>query len=190
MARRGLKRQPPPPPGAWDSYFGPAMLSWQDFDRAYTGQWEPLATAWEQQRRQVGLRTLRDAAYWRWRYGEPPHLTYAVCPLVDSLRLAGFAVVRPNLRYGWQEAVLADLAAAAPGLGPRLLAQVARHLRTDYIAAYFAAGSLEAGWLRRAGYWRAPRRGMCFTVRPLQPHAAAWATPAAWDLTLGDLEIF
>jgi hypothetical protein len=190
MALRRWRRWSAPMPEHWECYFGTGMLTWRDFTHAYAGQWEPLAADWEEQRRQVGLRTARAPAYWRWRYGAPPHLTYAVCPLVEGLRLLGFAVVRPNLRLGCQEAVLTDLAVAAPELGPWLLRKLARQLRTDYIAAYFAAGSQEANWLRRGGYWSAPRLGMSFTVRPLQPRAAAWTGPAAWDLTLGDLELF
>jgi GNAT superfamily N-acetyltransferase len=190
MALRRLTALRVPSPDARTAYFGPSALTWAEFDHVYAGQWQAVVEGWERMRPGKGLRTLRHEGYWRWRYGAHPHVAYAVLPLVQDDRLLGFAVLRPNVRRGWQEAVVAEAVAAAPALGPSLLAYVRRQTRADYLIAHFAAGTDEHGWLRRAGFWRVPRQGITFTVRPLQPRAAAWTVAEAWDLTLGDLEIF
>jgi hypothetical protein len=190
MLARRVSGQPAPPPADHAAYFGPPVLTWAEFDRCFSGQWEPLAVSWEQARSQCGLRTDRAPAYWRWRYGGHPHLVYGVLPLVEAGRLLAFAVLRPNQRMGWQEVVLADLAVASPAHGPRLLRELRHSLAADYCAAHFAKPTLEARWLRRSGFLPVPRQGMRFIVRPLQPCAAAWVAPEAWDLSLGDLELF
>lgn len=175
------------------------IMPWAEFAERHGAEAFTLAESWERRRRRVGLRTERSEAYYSWRYARHPHTAYSVCPLWErgkaDTSLAGFAVVRANLRFGWQEAVLCEmvLAEPSPGLGRRLLREVARHTRGDYVAAHFAPGTVEWGSLRRSGFVAAPRQGMTFTVRPLSelpelpvdPRA-----PAAWDTALGDLEVF
>jgi GNAT superfamily N-acetyltransferase len=190
MVARRLGRQPAPSPADHAAYFGPLVLTWAEFDRCFAGRWERLAARWEQSRPRCGLRTDRSPAYWRWRYGGHPHLVYGVLPLVEEDRLLAFAVLRPNRRMGWQEVVLADLAVASPAYGPRLLRALRHSLAADYCAAHFAKPAVEARWLRRNGFLPVPRQGMRFVVRPLQPDATTWTAPEAWDLTLGDLELF
>jgi len=171
-------------------------VPWAEFVERHGDQAIALAERWERRRRAVGLRTERSEAYYSWRYGRHPHARYSVCPLWEEgqagEKLAGFAVVRANVRFGWQEAVLCEMALAepSPGLGRRLLREVARHTRGDYVAAHFAVGTVERDSLRRAGFVRVPHQGMTFTVRPLAEMPADPRLSAAWDLTLGDLEVF
>ena len=98
----------------------------------------------------------------------------------------------PNLRYGWREVVLTELFLARPdpSLGRRLFKQMMQHLQADYVAAHFAPGTLEQRIVRRSGFFRLPRQGMLFTVFPLQAACVTLMKSGAWDLTLGDLEIF
>jgi hypothetical protein len=173
--------------------FGPAILSWDEFARRYGDQLEPLLVSWEESRQQTGLRTQRTVEYLSWRYGGHPHIQYVVYPLADEHgTLQGFAILRPNVRYGWQETVLTELCLAQPHstVGHRLLRGLTRQLHSDYLIAHFADQTVEAELLRHANCWRVPRQQIVFTVRPLQATAADFAHAEAWDLTLGDLELF
>ncbi len=197
--RMALRRVRPVAPnaGKMDEFFDEeAILPWTEFVKRHAAQAFELAETWEQRRRPAGLRTERSQAYYSWRYGRHPHVTYWVCPVwmpgqANSI-LAGFAVLRPNVRAGWQEAVLCEMALAEPAreLGRRLARRLIAHTRADYIAAHFARGTTELESLQRTGFFRLPKRGMTFAVRPLAELPVDPAAPAAWDMTLGDLEIF
>ena len=63
-------------------------------------------------------------------------------------------------------------------------------LRADFVVAHFAPGTVEYRSLRRCGFLPAAGQGMRFTVRPLDGSLAGLSSPAAWDLSLGDLVIF
>ncbi len=68
--------------------------------------------------KRAGLRTVRSQAYYSWRYEAGTPATYWVCPVwmpgqANNI-LAGFAVLRPVPRSGWQEAVLCEIALAEP----------------------------------------------------------------------------
>ena len=179
-------------PGQFEAYFGPAVVPWPVFVERYGPTLPDLVVTWEKQRRQVGCRTPRDLDYLQWRYGQHPHLTYGVYALENSEGLAGFAILRPNLRYGWQEVVLTDIFLAKPTLeqGRLLLKNLRKQVKGDYLVAYFAEETIEKTLLSRTGFVKIPKRGMTFTVRPLNPLPQNLSEPAAWDLTLGDLEIF
>ncbi len=189
LARRLKLGRAAPPPDRADQYFGPAIMPWATFAGRYGHCLPQLISRWEQQRRAEGLRTPRDWAYLDWRYGQHPHLVYGVYGLERAGELHGFAVLRPNRRYGWQEIVLAELFGAGPDV-TTLLQSLVGHLGGDYLVAHFAAGTLERAWLKRHGFIRLPGRGITFTVRPLNSPAEAALEPTAWDLSLGDLEIF
>ena len=179
-------------PGQFEAYFGPAVVPWPVFVERYGPTLPDLVVTWEKQRHQVGCRTPRDLDYLQWRYGQHPHLTYGVYALENSEGLAGFAILRPNLRYGWQEVVLTDIFLAKPTLeqGRLLLKNLRKQVKGDYLVAYFAEETIEKTLLSRTGFVKIPKRGMTFTVRPLNPLPQNLSEPAAWDLTLGDLEIF
>lgn len=173
--------------------FAPSILTWSQFIERYGAQLPALIKQAEAARCQVGLRTVRTMAYLDWRYGRHPHIQYGVYAESDANNnLMGFAVLRPNLRYGWCETVLTELflLQAHVQFGRSFLQRMTRQLQSDYVIAHAAAQSIEQQMLQRSGFLRAPRQGMIFTVRPLQASAAPGCEPAHWDLTLGDLEIF
>jgi GNAT superfamily N-acetyltransferase len=180
------------PPDQFETYFGPAVVPWSTFVERYGPTISGLVTNWEKQRRQVGYRTPRDLDYLQWRYGQHPHLTYGVYALESADRLVGFAILRPNLRYGWQEIVLTDIFLSKPTIeqGNLLLKNLSQQLKGDYLVAHFAEGTIENTLLRQTRFFKIPKRSITFTVRPLNPLPQNLSTPAAWDLTLGDLEIF
>jgi hypothetical protein len=131
-------------------------------------------------------------AYLQWRYGQHPHLQYGVYTQEHAGELSGFAILRPNVRYGLKEIVLAELFLRSPELreGRQFLKGLGQQLRGDYLVAHFAHNTIEHQLLRRSGFLRLPRRGMIFTVHPLNVPLQAVLQPAAWDLSLGDLELF
>jgi GNAT superfamily N-acetyltransferase len=193
MAYRHLRPVVPETATHFPANFGPAILSWNDFVRRFGDQIEKLLSAWECSRIQTGIRTQRSAGYFAWRYGSHPHIQYAVYPHVDEhSRLQGFAILRPNVRYGRQETVLTEMCLAQPDarLGTRLLSGLTRQLRSDYLIAHFADQTLEAELLKHNRFWRLPRKQIVFTVRPLQDTSAYLVQAEAWDLSLGDLELF
>jgi GNAT superfamily N-acetyltransferase len=174
-------------------HFGVEILPWDEFVQRYGEQAGELLATWERARRQVGLRTLRTVDYLTWRYGGHPHIDYGVYPHTDHQgKLQGFAILRPNVRFGWQEAVLTELCLAQPDLteGLHLLRSLSHQLHSDYLIAHFARHTLEANLLRRNFFWPIPRQQIVFTVRPLQATSVHLCQADAWDLTLGDLELF
>lgn len=176
----------------FEAFFAPDIMTWQAFVARYKRDIPELVTNWEQQRRQVGLRTIKDFNYLQWRYGQHPHLTYGVYAWEDAGTLAGFAILRPNWRYGWQEIVLTEmfLRQPDPKLGKSFLKHLIKELRGDYLVAHFSAPTFEKALLRRAGFLQAPRQGMTFTVNPLSSRSQNALAAVSWDLTLGDLEVF
>ena len=65
-----------------------------------------------------------------------------------------------------------------------------KQLKGDYLVAHCARGTLERTLLRQTGFVKIPGQGITFTIRPLKPLSQQISDPVAWDLTLGDLEIF
>jgi GNAT superfamily N-acetyltransferase len=174
-------------------HFGGSVLTWDHFVEQYKDQIEALLTMGEKGRRQVGLRTVRTMDYLAWRYGGHPHVQYGVYAHTDLQgQLQGFAILRPNGRFGWQETVLTELCLAQPDIaaGIQLIRGLARQLHSDYLIAHFADHTVEAEIIRRSNFWQMPRQQIIFTVRPLQASASDLCHSDAWDLTLGDLELF
>ncbi|MEZ4617179.1 MAG: GNAT family N-acetyltransferase [Caldilineaceae bacterium] len=193
MAARRMAAAAVPSPDRFDAYFDDQILRWPSFIARYGDQVEEVLAANDQRRLPVGLRTPRSIDYLAWRYGQHPAVQYGIFAETDSQgRLSGFAVLRPNVRYGWQEVVLTELLLAEPVVrqGGRLLRNLGYHLRGDYLIAHFAEGTVAHTSLRRSGFWRVPRQGMIFTVYPLQPDREVLVQPSRWDLALGDLELF
>jgi hypothetical protein len=193
MAYRRLRPKPPEAAMAFANQFREGILPWHTFMQRYGDQVENLLTTWERARRQVGLRTVRTVDYLNWRYGGHPHIEYGVYPHTDQgYRLQGFAILRPNGRFGWQETVLTEVCLAQPelSLGVQLMRGLCHNLTSDYLIAHFAEGTLEAELLRRCRFWKVPRQQIIFTVHPLQATTGHITQPNAWDLSLGDLEIF
>ena len=103
---------------------------------------------------------VRSEAYYAWRYGQHPNVTYYVHPLLLSDRndtpLAGFAVLRPNVRFGWQEVVLCDMVLGEPSysLGQKLMRSLVQNLLADYVIAHFAPGTVEYDSIHRSRFLR------------------------------------
>ena len=197
MLRRRLRPVPRQITDNPKAYFADnAIEPWHTFIGHYGAEVWNLLRAWECQRDACGWRTRRSEAYYSWRYGEHPNVTYYVHALkhldADGAPLKGLAILRPNMRFGWQEVVLCDMALAEPSadLGRQLICSLVRNLRADYAVAHFAPGSVEYQSIRKTGFLRAAGQGMRFTVRPLEAGLEHVSRPDSWDLSLGDLEVF
>jgi GNAT superfamily N-acetyltransferase len=133
-------------------------------------------------RRPVGLRTPRSAAYLRWRFGSHPTATYFRVDRDDST-----AVVRPNHRNGRRELVLADVFGSRPRTAIR---NAAHKSRADYMAGWFSPGSPERGAAMRAGLLPVPGvRPMTLMARPLSELDVDVLDMSSWDLAVSDLEL-
>jgi GNAT superfamily N-acetyltransferase len=216
---RMLSRRIKPRPASqqiinFDDFFSPGVMTWQAFVKRYKRNISDLVLSWEQQRRQAcpapgapnglgragkgsrqartGFRTIRDFDYIQWRYGQHPHLTYGFYAWEDSEALAGFAILRPNWRYGWQEIVLTEmfLRQPDPKLGKSFLKNLIKQMQGDYLVTHFSTPTFERSLLRPAGFFKVPRQGMIFAVNPLSSRSQSALDAISWDLTLGDLEVF
>jgi hypothetical protein len=130
-----------------------------------------------------GLRTRRSAALLRWRYAGFPPLAYRV--LLRGSRLDdGFVVFRLRRRGRALEAVVADVLVpdGDRAASAALLRSVPRAANADY--AVQLGGSV-AG---RAGYVPLPRQGPILTWRAVTERTRR--PREAWQLTLGDVELF
>jgi GNAT superfamily N-acetyltransferase len=176
----------------FESCFGERIVTWEAFEASQRRALPALISAAEESRPVKGLRTVRDLPYLHWRYGQHPHIHYGVYALEDTEGLAGFAVMRPNTRRGLQEVVLTELVLrdADVALGRRLLKQLLREVRGDYLVTLFVSGTLEHEVVKRTGFIRVPRQGILFAVRLMNPFQQDPLDPANWDLCLGDLDLF
>ncbi len=65
-----------------------------------------------------------------------------------------------------------------------------KQLKGDYLITHFAEGTTEKTLLRQAGFIKVPGQGLTFTIRSLNLLLQNLLDATAWDLTLGDLEVF
>lgn len=141
-----------------------------------------------------GLRTHRSFQFLEWRYGRHPHADYRVVVWPDTDSPRAVAVVRPNIRFGLNELVIADLWAVGAGSAAmsQCLRRVLRETSADYLVAHFARGSPEWNALRRSLFLHPFRQGIDLYVRNLlgTPKDLDPTDPRSWDLCLGDLELF
>lgn len=190
LARR--RRGPPASLPPWEEFFREGTLGWAGLRARFGDDVERVVAAWEAVRPRRGLRTERSMPYLDWRYGGHPGIAYASVPVLRGGALAGFAVLRPNIRFGLREAVLGELflREADPSLARELLSAVRRTVLTDYLVGHFAEGTFELSMLRRAWYLESPAQGMTFALRRLREDGPDPRRAEAWDLTAGDLEVF
>jgi GNAT superfamily N-acetyltransferase len=188
LRRRTQARALPP----FGSYFRDGIVTWAAFEAKWRSVLPTFVSTAEEARPAKGFRTPRDLPYLHWRYGQHPHLRYGVYAVEDAKGLAGFAVLRPNLRFGLKELVLTDLVLRAPemALGRRMLRQLVAELRGDHIVALFAPGTPEREMVRQAGFFGVPRQGILFTALAMDRGLRDPLDAANWDLTLGDLDLF
>lgn len=127
----------------------------------------------------VGARTKRSPAFLRWRYGFPP-LHYRVAQAGRDIE-EGIAVYRLRRRGGAVEATVCDVLVPAGNGGAErhLLREVVRRGGGDY-AVRLAGQGTRGSWLP------VPGQGPTFVWRQV-----TWPEPpAAWQLALGDIELF
>lgn len=182
---------------AWNSFFKEPVIPWREFEEKYGPELHGLVEESEEKRKKTGLRTPRSMAYLGWRYGGHPFITYGVYALGGREGLEGFAVLRPNMRFGLKEVVITEvfLKNWRKNEARRILRGVSSSLKSDYAICHFSDETIERDALSGAFFFRSPKTGMTFTVRQLGTsglsEAGADPTKAAdWDLTLGDLEVF
>jgi hypothetical protein len=128
------------------------------------------------------LRTRRTADLLRWRYGLEP-LHYRVL-LASHDTLDGVVVFRLRARGSAVEVVVADV--ITPGRDAAVEAMLLRHLRALDLGDYL----LRVDRRRRVpgGFLPLPRQGPVLTWRAVNDHEMLEI--GAWDLCLGDLELF
>jgi hypothetical protein len=136
------------------------------------------------------LATLPGVDYLRWRY-EPLLGDYRAVAEYSGGALTGLAIFGLRKRGELWEGGVCELL-VRPGdrrTAARLLRQIVRAAPIDYLAAVPAAGTGQAGMLRRAGFVPSPAAGRALgvtlysdAVRP-DPLLAA-----SWSLSFGDLE--
>jgi GNAT superfamily N-acetyltransferase len=133
-------------------------------------------------REPVGLRTPRTDAYRRWRFGSHPTAWYYQVEAEGSV-----AVVRPNVRNGRRELVLADVFGHKPG---RAIRKCARHSRAAYLAGWFSPSSPDRRAAIRSGLLPVPGlRPLTLMARPLGDLDIDVFDMANWDLAVSDLEL-
>ena len=177
---------------SWDACFGPGIARAADFFAHDGAAVASVVRSAERTRTDGRYRTPRTLRYLRWRYGNPPHLSYGVHRLDDARGLAGFVLMRPNRRGGLNEIVLTEMFLRAPdaGFAAELLAGALDSTRADYLVAHFAAQSIERRALDAAGFHPVRGETIPFAVRPLRPTGTDPLRARSWDLSLGDLEVF
>jgi hypothetical protein len=127
-----------------------------------------------------GARTRLSPAFLRWRY-DTPLLGYRAVVAPGGID-EGIAIFRIRARGAAREAALSALIAARAdrAIESRLTRAVARVADADYVIR------LGGGIVAPGGMVRLPGQGPLLTWRAL----ATSTPPAAWDLSLGDIELF
>lgn len=135
-----------------------------------------------QDRAAVGVRTVRTGEYIRWRFASHPTARYCQIRKGNSS-----AIVRPNVRSGRSEVLIADLF----GPNPRgAILESIREAQSGYVAASFTRGAPERAACVRAGMVVVPfRNPLTLMARPLKDLTFDVSSLRAWDLSLGDLEL-
>jgi GNAT superfamily N-acetyltransferase len=126
------------------------------------------------------LRTRLSPAFLRWRYGTPL-LSYRAVAAPGGVQ-DGVAFFRIRRRGEAREAALCDVIAAGgdAGVVGDLTRAVTRAADADYVIR------LGGGLFPPGGLVRLPGQGPLLTWRAVSARRA----PDAWDLTLGDIELF
>lgn len=129
-----------------------------------------------------GLRTIRSAAYRKWRFADHPTAGYRM------VRHAGGAVVlRPNVRNGRAEVVVSDLVGTVSARAFRVAARAAD---SHYLVSWFSGGSPERAASTSALFVPVPRlTALTQVALPLADLDVDAFDPKSWDLATGDLEL-
>ncbi len=129
-----------------------------------------------------GLRTIRTAAYRRWRFADHPTAGYRM------VRHAGGAVMlRPNVRNGRAEVVVSDLVGTVSAGAFRAAARAAD---SHYLVSWFSGGSPERAASTSALFVPVPKlTALTQVALPLTDLDVDVFDPKSWDLATGDLEL-
>lgn len=129
-----------------------------------------------------GLRTPRSTEYLSWRYSQHPTARYYRVDQEGSV-----AIVRPNVRAGRTELLIADVFGPDPALVIRKSVKMAR---SAYVGTWFSDTSPERAASRRSGLIQVPGTyPLTLMARPLRDLGPDVTSMASWDLALGDLEL-
>lgn len=138
------------------------------------------------------LRTRRTPAFLTWRYGSAPGLDYRAVPVERGGELVGLGLGRLRRRGPLSELTLGDVL-VRPGdkRSARAVLRATRKARTDVVSAAFAARSEAGSSALAGGFVTVPRQGLTLTSRPTGTQLPVDpARLVAWQLSLGDLELF
>ncbi|MGH8951216.1 MAG: GNAT family N-acetyltransferase [Acidimicrobiia bacterium] len=142
----------------------------------------PADTLTVSDREPLGLRTPRSDAYLRWRFASHPTARYFRVDSGDSV-----AVVRPNVRKGRRELVLADVFGPRPG---RAMRRAGRRSKSEYLATWFSPHTPERRAAVQSGLIPVPGvTALTLMARPLRNLEVDVASMTSWDLAISDLEL-
>jgi GNAT superfamily N-acetyltransferase len=136
------------------------------------------------------LRTPKDLAYLRWRYGDAPLLGYAAVAEEQGGRCQGLAIFRVRPRAGAWESTIAELLVPPDDrrTARRLLRRVSAAAPVDHLTLrapdQTALAAATSGILPAPGGIRFVVKAVADGVRPDPADLGSWA------LSLGDLEVF
>jgi hypothetical protein len=184
-AQAWLREVPPaPPPRDWRWRIQVLALD----DAALDALWARLAP-------QYAFATIRDRAYFAWRYARCPFVRYHGVAVADRWRgrIEAVAVLRAEWE-GQPYAVVVDWLAPRdrPAVGRLLLAACearARALGREHLLGWFPAGSPEAALLAAAGY-AAHAVPYTMVVARNDPALTLDELRTAWYYTAGDTDVF
>lgn len=129
----------------------------------------------------LGLRTRKTADYLAWRFTAHPTARYYVVG-----EGGGRAVLRPNVRRGRRELVVADLFGDA-NVAIRAATTSANRA---YLATWFSAGSPERRAVVRRAFLPIPGlAALTLVMRPLSDLPESYQSVEAWDTAVSDFEL-
>jgi N-acetylglutamate synthase-like GNAT family acetyltransferase len=130
-----------------------------------------------------GLRTPRTPDYLSWRFCKHPFARYGI----STTRDPGAIIVRPNVRNGRTETVLADILGSAQASEIR---RVVRASRCRFVTTWFSKGAPERRPAIAAGLLPVPGlRTLRLIGRPLSDLDDRLLEMGSWDLAVSDLEL-
>jgi GNAT superfamily N-acetyltransferase len=152
-----------------------------DVADGYMRRPEPAVLTGLGDREPRGLRTARSPEYLEWRFTAHPSARY-----FTSRNTTGTAVLRPNLRNGRRELVVADLFGS-----PASAARAATHsAKGSYLATWFSVGSPERVAVMRRGVLPVPGlTALTLVMRPLRDLPQSFWSMDAWDVAVSDFEL-
>ena len=142
---------------------------------------QPQSTPSGCDRAPIGFRTLRSAAYRRWRFQAHPTADYVTLGDSDDQ-----VICRQSHRRGRRELVISEIV----GNPAAQVSQATRHLTAHYSVAWFNKGAPERSMLTRRGFITVPYvTSLTLATRPLADLPMDPTRMENWDFGFGDLEL-